>query len=157
MFVELMPIIRKRNVLLTIALVQGDTIRTTFVPQKLADNDDNAISTPLAITGTAEELDRELPKQLLEFVNAHLELQSTLATAKAEMDAAAKAAREEARKKTAKSGSSAALVPSQKPPEPTPSEPPSLFSNQQQPSEAPVTPEAGGEKSREIGRAGKLK
>ena len=144
MFVELMPIIRKRNVLLTISLVQGDTIRTTFVPQKLADTDGDAISTPLAITGTAEELDREIPKQLLEFVNAHLELQSTLATAKAEMDAAAKAAREEARKKTAKPSSGAAPVSAQKPPEPTPSEPPSLFSNDPQPSQAPVTQEAGG-------------
>lgn len=145
MFVELMPIIRKRNVLLTISLVQGDTIRTTFVPQKLAESDDNAISTPLAITGTAEELDREIPKQLLEFVNAHLEMQSTLATAKAEMDAVAKAAREEARKKTAKSLASAAPAPAEKPPEPAPSEPPSLFSNQPQPSEAPVARETNSE------------
>jgi PRTRC genetic system protein E len=137
MFVELMPIIRKRNVLLTISLVQGTTIRTTFVPQKLADADEEALSTPLAITGTAEELDREIPKQLLEFVNAHLELQSTLTMAKAEMDAAGKAAREEARKKTTKSGVSAAPAPAQKPPEPAPAEPPpSLFSNEPQPLEA---------------------
>jgi PRTRC genetic system protein E len=89
MFVELMPLLRKRRLLLTISLVEGDTIRATVVPQKASDTEDNALSSPLAITGTTEELDRELPQQLVEFVGAHLQLQSTLTTAKAEMDAAA--------------------------------------------------------------------
>ena len=99
MFAELMPLLRKRRLLLTVALVEGDTIRATVVPQKSSETEDSAITTPLAITGTAQELDRELPGQLVSFVGAHLQLQSTLATAKAEMDATAKAAREEARKK----------------------------------------------------------
>ena len=102
MFTELMPLLRKRRLLLTISLVEGDTIRATVVPQKASDTEDNALTTPLAITGTAEELDRDLPQQLVEFTGAHLQLQTTLASAKAEMDAAAKAAREEARKKTSK-------------------------------------------------------
>jgi hypothetical protein len=71
----------------------------------VSDTEDNALTTPLAITGTAEELDRDLPQQLVEFTGAHLQLQTTLASAKAEMDAAAKAAREEARKKTSKPSS----------------------------------------------------
>jgi PRTRC genetic system protein E len=102
MFTELMPLLRKRGLLLTISLVEGDTIRTTILPQKATETEDNGITTPLAITGTAEELDRDLPQQMVEFVGAHLQLQSTLASAKADMDAAAKAAREEARKKTTK-------------------------------------------------------
>src|SRR5271165_4886609 len=102
MFTELMPLLRKRRLLLTISLVEGDTIRATVVPQKTSDTEDNALTTPLAITGTAEELDRELPQQLVEFTGAHLQLQTTLASAKAEMDAAAKAARDEARKKASK-------------------------------------------------------
>src|ERR1022692_3644995 len=61
MFAELMPLLRKRNLLLTISLVEGDTIRATVVPQKVSDTEDNALTTPLAITGTAEELDRDLP------------------------------------------------------------------------------------------------
>ena len=105
MFTELMPLLRKRGLLLTISLVEGDTIRATVVPQKASDTEDNALTTPLAITGTAEELDRDLPQQLVEFTGAHLQLQTTLASAKAEMDAAAKAAREEARKKTTKPAS----------------------------------------------------
>ena len=94
MFTELMPLLRKRRLLLTISLVEGDTIRATVVPQKASDTEDNALTTPLAITGTAEELDRDLPQQLVEFTGAHLQLQTTLASAKAEMEAAAKAARE---------------------------------------------------------------
>lgn len=128
MFVELMPLLRKRSLLLTISWVEGDTIRATVVPQKATDTEDNTITTPLAITGTAEELDRELPLQLVEFVGAHLQLQSTLATAKAEMDAAAKTAREEARKKAAKpaTATTPASAPKPAPAAPAP-EPPMLF------------------------------
>src|SRR5512142_2365508 len=128
MFAELMPLLRKRRLLLTIALVEGDTIRATVVPQKASETVDNAITTPLAITGTAEELDRELLSQLVDFVGAHLQLQSTLATAKAEMDAAAKAAREEARKKAAKPPTTTVAASAPKPtPEPPAPEPPPLF------------------------------
>jgi PRTRC genetic system protein E len=102
MFTELMPLLRKRGLLLTISIVEGETLRATVLPQKTSEADDKAMTTPLAITGTAEELDRDLPHQLIEFVGAHLQLQSTLASAKADMDAAAKAAREEVRKKATK-------------------------------------------------------
>ncbi len=134
MFAELMPLLRKRQLLLTVALVEGDTIRATVVPQKSSETEDSAITTPLAITGSAEELDRELPGQLVSFVGAHLQLQSTLATAKAEMDAAAKAAREEARKKAAKPSTTANVASTPKlAPEPPAPEPPPLFA---QPAEA---------------------
>ena len=99
MFTELMPLLHTRGLLLTISLVEGDTLRATVLPQKMLEADDKSTTTPLAITGTAEELDRDLPQQLIEFVGAHLQLQSTLSSAKADMDAAAKAAREEVRKK----------------------------------------------------------
>jgi PRTRC genetic system protein E len=56
MFAELMPLLRKRRLLLTMSLVEGDTIRATVVPQKSSETEDSAITTPLAITGTAEEL-----------------------------------------------------------------------------------------------------
>lgn len=102
MFTELMPLLRKRRLIITISLVEGDTIRATVLPHKASETDDNAVTTPLAITGTADELDRDLPQQLVEFVGAHLQLQSTLTSAKADMDAAAKVARDEVRKKTTK-------------------------------------------------------
>lgn len=133
MFAELMPLLRKRRLLLTISLVEGDTIRATVVPQKASETEDNAITAPLAITGTAEELDRELPQQLVEFTGAHLQLQSTLASAKAEMDAAAKAAREEARKKTSKQPSAASPAIPAAVATPLEPEPPPLFAPQAQP------------------------
>ena len=136
MFTELMPLLRKRRLILTVSLVEGDTIRATVVPQKASDTEDNALTTPLAITGTAEELDRDFPQQLVEFTGAHLQLQTTLASAKADMDAAAKAAREEARKKISKPASTSSPT-TQAPPAaaPAPREPeaPSLFASQEQP------------------------
>src|SRR5271157_3889960 len=47
MFIELMPLLRKRRLLLTVSLVDGDTIRATIVPQKASDTEDNALTTPL--------------------------------------------------------------------------------------------------------------
>jgi PRTRC genetic system protein E len=141
MFTELMPLLRKRGLLLTISLVEGDTIRATILPQKASETEDSAITTPLAITGTAEELDRDLPLQLVEFVGAHLQLQSTLTSAKADMDAAAKVAREEVRKKTAKppTATNPGAPLAQAPPvTPEPEPEPSLFATQNQ-SETPVT------------------
>ena len=145
MFAELMPLLRKRRLLLTIALVEGDTIRATVVPQKSSETEDSAITTPLAITGTAEELDRELPGQLVSFVGAHLQLQSTLATAKAEMDAAAKAAREEARKKAAKPSTTATVASTPKSAsEPPAPEPPPLFAEQAEEQTATIQDGGGG-------------
>jgi PRTRC genetic system protein E len=132
MFIELMPLLRKRRLLLTVSLIAGDTIRATVVLQKTSETEDNALTTPLAITGTAEELDRDLPQQLVEFTGAHLQLQSTLASAKAEMEAAAKAAREEARKKTTKPAGTinqtSQATPAATPVRPEP-DPPSLFAS----------------------------
>jgi PRTRC genetic system protein E len=152
MFTELMPLLRKRRLLLTISLVEGDTIRATVVPQKASDTEDNALTTPLAITGTPEELDRDLPQQLVEFTGAHLQLQTTLASAKAEMEAAAKAAREEARKKTSKPSSASKPNNSGDTSggDPFPREPeaPSLFAPQVQPeTTAAQEEEEGGEAS----------
>jgi PRTRC genetic system protein E len=145
-----MPLLRKRRLLLTISVVEGDTIRATVVPQKASDTDDNALTTPLAITGTAEELDRDLSQQLVEFTGAHLQLQSTLASAKADMDAAAKAAREEVRKKTPKpSGTAnstalATLVTTSIAKEP---EAPSLFASEERIETTAEEREEGGEPS----------
>ena len=75
----------------------------------------------------------------MEFTGAHIQLQSTLASAKAEMEAAAKAAREEARKKTSKpSSSTSPTTPATPAATPVPREPeaPSLFAPEAQPETA---------------------
>src|SRR5258708_6078632 len=100
MFKELAPYLRQRAVLLTVTHIEDDQIRVNVIPQKLKDGENAALTTPLTVTGTADELDRDLPATLVNFVSAHLELRNTLDRAKAEMDAAAKAAQAEARSKT---------------------------------------------------------
>ena len=142
MFTELMPLLRIRGLLLTISLVEGDTLRATVLPQKMLEADDKSTTTPLAITGTAEELDHDLPQQLVEFVGAHIQLQSTLASAKADMDAAAKAAREEARKKITKPTTLTKGSVPETCPKPEPG--PSLFAIPDQ-AQAPTEQQVGGE------------
>src|SRR5215469_14663223 len=100
MFKELAPYLRLRAVLLTVTHLEDEQIRVNIVPQKLKDGENAALTTPLTLTGTADELDQELPATVVNFVAAHLELRNTLDRAKAEMDAAAKAAQTEARSKS---------------------------------------------------------
>jgi PRTRC genetic system protein E len=100
MFKELVPVLRDRAVLLTVTLVETDQIRVNIVPKKLKDGDNDALTTPLSVTGTAEDLDAELSKTIVGFAGSHLQMKNTLEKAKAEMDAASKAAQAEARAKS---------------------------------------------------------
>lgn len=81
--------------------LEDDTIRVNVIPRKLNESDNDALTTPLSVAGTAEELDADLPSALVQFVGAHLELKNTLETAKEQIAAAAKAAKAEARSKVA--------------------------------------------------------
>ena len=87
---------------------RADQIRVNIVPKKLKDGDNDALTTPLSVTGTAEDLDAELSSTIVGFVGSHLQMKNTLEKAKAEMDAASKAAQAEAR---AKSKTTTKLVP----------------------------------------------
>lgn len=100
MFKELVPILRHRAVLMTVTLLEEDEIRVNVVPKKLKNGENDALSTPLSVTGTAEELDAQLSSTLVNFAGAHLQLKNTLEKAKAEMDAASKTAQAEARSKS---------------------------------------------------------
>jgi PRTRC genetic system protein E len=100
MFKELAPFLRQRAVLVTITLLEEDQIRVNVIPQKIKDGENSALTTPLTVTGSAEELDRDLPATLVNFVGAHLGLKNSLDRAKEEMDAAVKAAQAEARSKS---------------------------------------------------------
>jgi PRTRC genetic system protein E len=100
MFVELIPLLRERTVMITVACATPNSIRVNVIPSRKKEDENAALATPLTFSGTAEELDRELGKSLVSYVEENLGFQSTLAEAKAEMDAATKAARELARAKT---------------------------------------------------------
>ena len=63
MFVELMPLLAGRTVLITVAKVDDKTLRVNVIPHGKAD-DNPALSTPLTYTGSPEELDAELGEHL---------------------------------------------------------------------------------------------
>src|SRR5207249_8369855 len=93
----------------------NETLRVNVIPTtKSGENETPALTTPLSYTGTPEELDAEPAGQLASYVEWHRELGSTLAQAKAAMDAAAKAAQEEARKKAEERRKKAAEKPADK-------------------------------------------
>ena len=128
MFVELMPLLAGRTVLITVANVDDKTLRVNVIPHAKAD-ENPALSTPLTYTGLAEELDAELGKHLAGYVQTHQQTASTLAEARATMEAAAKAAQEEAkrkadeRKKAIQKPSATATPASSAPAEPVPASP----------------------------------
>jgi PRTRC genetic system protein E len=101
MFVELMPLLAGRTVLITVAKVDDKTLRVNVIPALAKADDNPALSTPLTYTGPPEELDAELGKHLAGYVQTHQQTASTLADAKATLEAAAKAAQEEAKRKKA--------------------------------------------------------
>ena len=100
MFKELAPLVRHRAILFTVSHVEEDQFRVNVIPKKITDAEDDALTTPVSLTGTVEDLDRDLPQTLLHFVSSHLELKNTLERAKADIDAASKAARTEAREQS---------------------------------------------------------
>lgn len=68
-----------------------------------------ALTTPLSLTGTPEEIDAALPQALLQYSEAHLHLQQTLDQAKTQISEAVKAI-DEREKAKAKAKSSAGKV-----------------------------------------------
>jgi len=137
MFKELVPILRNRAVLMTATALDDDQIRVNVVPKKMKDGDHDALTTPLSVTGTAEELDAQLGSTLVGFVASHLQMKNALEKAKADMDAATKTAQAEARaksktpaSKTPAKGeptSAAVVAQSPEPAKPVPAKPASLF------------------------------
>ena len=126
MFRELAPLLRQRAVLLTVAHLEEDQIRVNVLPRQVGTGENTALTTPFSVTGTAEELDAQLPQAFVQFVGKHLELKNTLEAAKDEMDAAAKQAKEEAKSKTKVTPKRPEPVPAK--PEPArPAPAPSLF------------------------------
>jgi PRTRC genetic system protein E len=125
-FVELMPLLADRTVLITVAKVDDKTLRVNVIPTQGKADENPALTTPLTYTGSPEELDAQLGKHLAGYVQTHQQTASTLAEAKATLEAAAKAAQEEAkrkaeeRKKAIQKPSATATPASSAPAEPVP-------------------------------------
>jgi PRTRC genetic system protein E len=143
-FVELMPLLKERTLLITVARVD-EKVKVNVIPAKVKEGEDQALTTPLSFTGSAEETDSELGRYLASYVDSHLALGSTLAEAKAEMDAAAKAARQKVKTTQQASKPDPAVTKKEEPPRPTApaaDTTPSLFAAEQN---AEPTTQAAGE------------
>ena len=121
MFKELMPVIVDRPLTITVAALPDGNVRVCVVPHsqdkdgkindkvgyhnevaKIPESSIRALTTPLALTGTPEELDAELPQKLTTYAGSHTQLQHGVAQATQEITDALKAI-EERNKAKAKS------------------------------------------------------
>jgi PRTRC genetic system protein E len=89
MFIELMPLLGERTVMLTVARIDQNRIRVNVIPTRKWEVENAALGAPLSFSGTPEEVDGEMARNLGVYVEENLRLQHTLEEAKAEMDAAA--------------------------------------------------------------------
>src|ERR1039458_5028706 len=78
MFKELLPLLEGRTMILTAAKI-GDALAVTIYPKRNGERDENPVgNTPLCVTGTAEELDHELPGLIAGYVEELGKLRSNL-------------------------------------------------------------------------------
>lgn len=115
MFIELMPLIGRRAITITVAALNEGRIRVNVVPTALAEdrkvnekigysNKDkiaqipesavHALTTPLSLTGAPDEIDAQLAEQLKAFVDSHVALQRSVDRARQEIADAVKAVEE---------------------------------------------------------------
>ena len=102
MFTELLPLAKERTLMLTIAGIGDDILRVNVIPQRRAGKDgdagENAMASPLTITGTAEELDRDFAQQISNFRASLERLKSNLGEIESAHAAALKSIEEERKK-----------------------------------------------------------
>jgi PRTRC genetic system protein E len=112
MFTELQSLLAKRSLTITVAALGEEQIRVNVIPHprpedakvneqiKYSHKDEmapipdaavKALTTPISLTGTAEEIDAQLSGVLLQFVESHTQLQATFDRASTEMSEAVKA------------------------------------------------------------------
>jgi PRTRC genetic system protein E len=111
-FTELKKLIAKRSLTITVAVLNNEQIRVNVVPHtRLEDSKVNdqikysnksevasvpddaikALTTPISITGTAEEIDAKFPALLSQYVEFHVQLHETFDRASSEIAEAVKA------------------------------------------------------------------
>ena len=127
MFRELMPILENRALTITVVRVHDGKIKLCVVPHALEKDDDinkkvgyrkevpkiseqalKALTTPLSIEGTPEELDAELVQQLSCYAEVHTRLQHGIAEATKRINAALSEIEEREKNKTKTKATTAA-------------------------------------------------
>ena len=122
MFKELLPLLEGRTMILTAAKI-GDALTVTIYPKRNGEKDGNPVgNTPLCVTGTAEELDHELPGLIAGYAEELGKFHSNLGQIKQQLADAATAVAEGAKVKTGRKPATAPAKPASKSAEPA--EPP---------------------------------
>ena len=103
-FAQLMPMLADRTVMMIVSKADDQHLTISVIPKRTKDSETAALLTPFCCTGTPEELDRELPTQVREFVAGHVALGANLAEIQREREEAEKAAREETKEEAKDSG-----------------------------------------------------
>ncbi len=104
LFSQLLPLLAHRAVLITVSKVDEDRLQVNICPRQLKDGENQALTIPLCVTGTAAELDAEFAAQIASFVTVQAGFNTNLAAIENEIAEAEKTAREEARKKQKSTG-----------------------------------------------------
>ena len=112
MFKELQTLLAKRPLTITVATLAAGQIRVNVIPHSrpedtklneqikythkeeiaaIPDSAIKALTTPISLTGTAEEIDDKLSDVLLQFAESHTQLQATFDRASTEISDAVKA------------------------------------------------------------------
>jgi PRTRC genetic system protein E len=143
-FVQLMPLLADRTLMVIVSKADDQHLTLSVVPKRMKESENAALTAPLCCTGTPEELDRDLPTHLREFVAGQVTLSNNLAQIQREREEAEKVAREELKRKqkTVGNGGAKAKTPDAKPREEertiTPPAQPPMMSLFDSPAEAEV-------------------
>ena len=98
-FSQLMPMLAERTLMVIVAKADDQHLTLSVVPKRMKDSENAALTTPLCCTGTPEELDRDLPAHLRDYVAGQTTLSNNLAQIEHEREEAEKLARAELKKK----------------------------------------------------------
>lgn len=119
LFQGLAPLLANRTVILTLSADSGGLLTLNVIPKKVNDDESDALTTPLCITASAAELDRDLPAQLREFTTVRAKAACNIQRVKDELAAAEKTERDTADEKRAKKAKARTVPPAPAKPQAT--------------------------------------
>ncbi len=117
MFVELLPLLGERTVMITVSRTSQNSIRVNFIPSRKKEDENAGLATPTELLWDAGGTGSRAWEEPRVLCGRESPASNSLTEAKAEMEAAAKAARDQVR---AKAGQNAKKQGDAAPKEPAP-------------------------------------
>lgn len=117
LFKSLHALAKSTQIFCTITSVEDDQLKVIVMPKQARDGENPALSTPLVLTGTPEELDEQFASVLSSYTTSRTSLAESLSASQTIMDAAKKEATDTAAKTvsamTSQAPARAAVVPAE--------------------------------------------